>query len=444
AKESASAQLRIKRTTNVYPEPVFDVPPSGLVRSGQEVSLLETSEDGEYLRIACVADLPEPCWVVNDPAAVAIIGGPEATAEALLQPGVTPTADPASLAPAGEAEEILFGRGEFAVTRTGMVSGDAPRDYVIRLEPRQLLYISLTSPNDLANFSVTGLTNGQPYKRIVNEERSFSFVVPATQEYGISVQAPADQTTPLEYALTVVALPAPSQAPIEATPLLVPTRSATSVPTLAPATATPRPVPTLPPPTPTPLSPTPLVPTPAPTTDATEPGATSAPARVRFAPGETSAERSGQVSQGQSSAYVLRVLAGQTLSVEIETPGNSARFSVSGVSDGATYSGFDDTANPVVFVAPRTQDYLITVVSEAPADYLLRFVLPPLESIAPTPPPNDPPGTTRLTIAPGAVSAGAGGVLPPYGTNSYVLAAQAGQEATFVVQSPDAIADFEL
>ncbi len=444
-----AALLRIKRTTNVYPEPIFDVAPSGLVRSGTEVALLESSDDGEYLRIACPQALEEPCWVVNDPAAVAIVGAAESGEEDAAGAPVQPTAegessetvltDPAQAD--GGVEVIVFGDDEFAATRAGFVVGAAPREYTLRLAPRQLLYVSLSSPGNVANFSVTGLTNGQPYKRVVDENRTFSFVVPALQEYGIRIEVPADQETPVEYVLTVVALPAPSQAGGESqestpTPVLIPTlapAAATVLATMAPqpsATPTPAPTPTpAAPPSPTPPSPTPI-PTPEP---------------IVFGAGETVAERTGEVRSGSQRTYVVAVPAGQFLSVELVSAQSAAQFSLSGAADGVIYKALEDAENPFVFTSTQDQEYLITIVSELAVEYLLAVELPPLEAATPVAAlPALPEGVTRIEFGAGEDAAAIVNIVAPYGVDRYVLDALEGQEAVFLIGSPEEIADFEL
>ena len=66
--------------------------------------------------------------------------------------------------------------------------------------------IEITSPSGLANFSLVGLTDGQPLKRLENEQRTWSGQLPETQDYRLTVAAPGD-AGPTDYSLTVTILP---------------------------------------------------------------------------------------------------------------------------------------------------------------------------------------------------------------------------------------------
>lgn len=379
------AQVRILRTTNVYAEPLFDVPPVGLVRSGVQLPLLEPSADGEYLRVACPSTLEDPCWVVNDPAAVEVVGAAtsDGGAPALGAPpavGATPTP---TLDDEG-VELIEVGDGAFSLTRTGTVTAATPVRFHMLLELGQLLYVNVVSEENLADFSLEGLANGQVYKRIVNENRSLSFVVPVTQVYEIRIEAPEDEAGPIDFTLNVVALPSASQVgrtePIApAVTLVAPATSiaeVTRVPTEAPTT--------LPTETPTPAATATPTPAPTPTELPTQvpaellpdvPGAT----RLLIEPGETSTALTTIVAPQGTDRYVLRALEGQVAYVTVESPNTFADFILvqpngdwlKGLDGRAAWSG----------TLPESGDYLIDVVNSrrVRVQYTLYVTIEPLE-----------------------------------------------------------------
>jgi hypothetical protein len=389
------AQVRILRTTNVYAEPLFDVPPVGLVRSGVQVPLLEPSADGEYLRVACPPALEDPCWVVNDPAAVEVVGAATGDDGAPALGASALGASALGASPAGEAtptptlddegvELIEVGDGAFSLTRTGTVTAASPVRFHMLLELGQLLYVNVVSAENLADFSLEGLANGQVYKRIVNENRSLSFVVPVTQVYEIRIEAPEDEAGPIDFTLNVVALPSASQVgrtePITPALTLVapatPTVEATTVPTEAPtalpterptpaATATPTPAPT---------------PTELPTQVPAEllpdvPGAT----RLIIEPGETSTALTTIVAPQGTDRYVLRALEGQVAYVTVESTNTFADFILiqpngdwlKGLDGRAAWSG----------TLPESGDYLIDVVNSrrVRVQYTIYVTIEPLE-----------------------------------------------------------------
>jgi hypothetical protein len=169
-------------------------------------------------------------------------------------------------------------------------------------------------------------TTVNPYKRIVNEDRTWVFVTPVTQDYLISIQT----TAPTDYTLLVTIPPA-----------------ATPVPTVTP------------------------------------------PQRLSFAPGATSATATGVLPANGQAGYLLRAVVGQTMFVSLSSPSNIANFSVSGYNDNSVLKPLSDPSRNWSGKLPSTQDYLVTVVnpSAGSVNYTLVVSFSPLSGGS-TPPAN--------------------------------------------------------
>jgi len=185
-------------------------------------------------------------------------------------------------------------------------------------------------------------------------------------------------------------------------------------------------------PTPLPAVTPTVAPTVAPTIAPTVGAQDLAPQRIQFALGAVSATVAGNVQAPNRNRYVLRALAGQTMTVEIASPGQLVNFAVSGVGDGQPYKRLDNENRFWSGGLPATQDYLITVVTgRGNPDYLLTVTVT-------TPAATQPPVTApmRIRFAPGATSETIPGVLAGGATVHYVLGATAGQSMTVSVTSP--------
>jgi hypothetical protein len=141
------------------------------------------------------------------------------------------------------------------------------------------------------------------------------------------------------------------------------------------------------------------------------------PQRINFAAGATAATVSGQVTPGAPAVYVLRALAGQTMSVFAASV-STFRITITGADGAFLASG---NANQVIEMRlPTTQDYYITLeapINGATARYNLMVSI--VGSTRPTPQP----ATQRIRFAPGATSASVSGSAP----QRYVLGAGSGQ-----------------
>ena len=170
-------------------------------------------------------------------------------------------------------------------------------------------------------------------------------------------------------------------------------------------------------------SPTPLPPTAPADTTPEEPQ----PQRIQFASGATSATVTGSVEAYGDVLYVLRALAGQTMTVELASPAADVVLEIWG-KDGQPLLRHVTGQTSWSGVLYATQDYFIKVVSFGSAvDYTLRVTIPPLGEPEPEP--------RRIQFASGATSATVTGAVEAYGEVLYVLRAQAGQTMTVDLDS---------
>jgi len=186
------------------------------------------------------------------------------TLELTIQPlGPTPTA---TALPPGPAERISFGPGQDSAVRSGPLAANQYRRYVFNGMAGQVATIVLSSPSPSASFSVVGVSDGIPYKTMGSGGTSFSFTLPVTQDYLISILATVNTSYSLVLTIPPIvgATMTPTVTPTATgEPTLLPTLEPTIEPTLLP-TLEPTLLPTLEPT----LEPT-LLPTLEPTATAT-------------------------------------------------------------------------------------------------------------------------------------------------------------------------------
>jgi heat shock protein HslJ len=139
--------------------------------------------------------------------------------------------------------------------------------------------------------------------------------------------------------------------------------------------------------------------------------------RIRFAAGATSATLTGTLAASESDQYVLRALAGQTLSLDLAFTEGQAILVVWGedgdvlLSDHAEVSSFRRAL-------PRTQEYFIQVKGrpDGNTSYTMTVSIPGIST-----------GLERILFPRGSTSATVTGQLAASGSHQYVLEAQAGQ-----------------
>jgi hypothetical protein len=89
---------------------------------------------------------------------------------------------------------IVFGVGESSQTINGHVGENTMADYLIYAQGGQEMHLTVTTPGVQVALSVTGMNDGQPYLRYVAETTDWTFTLPTTQYYKISVVTIAPAT----------------------------------------------------------------------------------------------------------------------------------------------------------------------------------------------------------------------------------------------------------
>lgn len=235
-------------------------------------------------------------------------------------PTATPTSPPAT------PERINFAPGATSTVRNGTLPSNQIKQYLFRAAAGQPTRILLDAPGGLANFAVQGVSDGVTYKALADPAREFSFTLPRSQDYLITLNGPAF----VPYTLELIVLPA----------------SPTATPTTAPV----------------------------------------APERISFLPGATSASRSGPLWADTPRTYVFGASVGQTARILFSSPSPAAAFSVHGVSDGVQYKSMADPARDWSFTLPLSQDYLLTLQAPVNTSFSLQLLIPPDEPPTVAPP----------------------------------------------------------
>jgi len=86
------------------------------------------------------------------------------------------------------------------------------------------------------------------------------------------------------------------------------------------------------------------------------------PVRVQFAPGAISAQVQGTTSNSRVVTYLLKANGGQTMTVNLTAPPNSAGITIYGLQDGQPLIRSQSGATSWTGQLPMTQDYVIQVV----------------------------------------------------------------------------------
>ena len=98
-------------------------------------------------------------------------------------------------APEPVPERIQFAPGEMSITLEGMLEPPQPDFYLFRAFAGQRTTIKIVSEFNRANFALSGMSDGQPYKRLEDELHNWSAELPATQDYLLTVATPAGAAT---------------------------------------------------------------------------------------------------------------------------------------------------------------------------------------------------------------------------------------------------------
>ncbi len=150
-----------------------------------------TSEDGEAVSTTTVAATPTPT------ATTPIITPPTIAATSTATedlPGATAVAPTSTAIPPTEVVEtqpirIQFEPGETTANLSGHLAAGESTEYLAQAAAGQHAHIEIVSLNNVANFSLVGLTDGQPYKRLENENRFWDGILRESQDYRIRVKS---------------------------------------------------------------------------------------------------------------------------------------------------------------------------------------------------------------------------------------------------------------
>ncbi len=139
--------------------------------------------------------------------------------------------------------------------------------------------------------------------------------------------------------------------------------------------------------------------------------------RITFKPGTTSISLTGKLAASASKLYVLRALAGQTMSVNLTFTEGQAILLVWG-EDGDVLLSDHAEASRLERVLPTTQDYFIQVKGgpDGNTSYNMTIDIPALNT-----------GIERIEFPSGGTSATVAGQLSATDSDQYIFSAQAGQ-----------------
>ncbi|WP_420644773.1 hypothetical protein [Candidatus Leptofilum sp.] len=124
-----------------------------------------------------------------------------ATAIPTVFPTVTAPPQPTATA---EPMSIVFDPGAISKMIHRTLSVGTDDEFTFWAAAGQFTEISISSSNNSANFSLVGLADGLPYKRFVNEDRTWADALQSTGDYRLTVTS---LNRPIEYTLTVTIYP---------------------------------------------------------------------------------------------------------------------------------------------------------------------------------------------------------------------------------------------
>lgn len=214
------------------------------------------------------------------------------------------------------AQAAAFPRLAFNATATaasvhGVLTSKTEQHYLVRALEGQRLMVEIASSSGQATFTIRGADDGKLLKESSEDVKVWEGTAAATQDYQITVSAPA--TTPFE----LVAHFDPRQAPVA--PL-------------------------------------------------------AAPTRLVFAAGASTLTVNGTVAAPAQQRYLLRGVAGRTLQITLTAAAKGTTFAIQGVTDGKPLKRLETIAKSWSNTLPMTQDYLITVTTSGTAtDYTLEL-----------------------------------------------------------------------
>ena len=132
-----------------------------------------------------------PIPTLTSPATAVAAAGTETAqppAATAVSPTATPLPPPATPVPATPPADptptrIQFATGASSATITGHLAAGDSIEYLAWGAAGQWTHVELTSDNNVANFAFVGQSDGQPYKRLENEQRFWDGALPMNQDY---------------------------------------------------------------------------------------------------------------------------------------------------------------------------------------------------------------------------------------------------------------------
>ena len=97
---------------------------------------------------------------------------------------------------------IRFAAGETSAMLNGTLEPPQRDFYLFQAFAGQRTTIGIVSESNRANFAISGMSDSQPYKRVEDELYSWSAVLPKSQDYLLTIAAPADANI-TGYTLTI-------------------------------------------------------------------------------------------------------------------------------------------------------------------------------------------------------------------------------------------------
>lgn len=128
---------------------------------------------------------------------------PTQAADTATATTAAPTATATPETPAPVDERIQFAPGATSATLEGSLLAGQSHSYIFSALGGQTARVEVESSDGSANFSLSGLEDGQPYKRLVNEDRTWEGLLLLTQDYRLTVTTLQDTL----YSLTLTIEP---------------------------------------------------------------------------------------------------------------------------------------------------------------------------------------------------------------------------------------------
>lgn len=130
--------------------------------------------------------------------------------------------------------------------------------------------------------------------------------------------------------------------------------------------------------------------------------------RISFPAGGGTQVRSDGIAPSTPRQYFFNAPASYSVRLLLSSnPPNQVNFQLLGLTDSVLYKDLSNSLREFQFTSPISQDYLITLVAVAPANYTLELLLAPLTPIAtPSAVPTTPPTPTPTPLPVGCVTDG--------------------------------------